>query len=254
MRKVINEGLKMTFDKVSEKKGIWQFLGAVVLGLSLICGAYTLSSTFIKQKKLERVVAVKGLAEQIVKSDRAIWDISFSSNEDKLPQIYQNIAHSQEAIKAFLIKEGFKPEDIEIIPISVIDNQGNNYASTGTLKVKRFVANSGISVKTSSVDLVTTSVQKISALVQHGVLINNSNVRFMFAQLNNIKPAMLMAATDSARAAAETFAQNSHSKLGEISLASQGLFTIESANGNAYDESSIMKKVRVVTSVSYYLV
>ncbi len=244
----------MILSKLFEQKGPWQLLAAIVLGLSLMCVGYVISSTLIKQKKLDRIVAVKGLAEQTVKSDRAIWDITFSSNSDKLTQGYEGIAHSQQLIKSFLIKEGFKAEDIEIIPISIMDNQGNNYASSGTLKVKRYVANSGISVKTSSVDLVTSTIQKISSLVQQGVLINSSNVRFMFTQLNDIKPAMLITATQAAKAAGETFAKNSDSKLGEISSANQGLFTIESANGNAYDDSSIMKKVRVVTSVSYYLV
>jgi hypothetical protein len=234
-----------------EKKGIWQFWGAIVLGLSLILSTYFVTATIIKQKKLERVVAVKGLAEQIVKSDRATWDINFTSNNDNLAQAYQGITHAQEVTRNFLMKEGFKPEDIEIIPISIIDNQGNNYAST--LKVKRYAANSGISVKTGAVDLVTSSVQKVGALVQAGVVISSSNVRFMFTQLNTIKTAMLITATDSARSAGKAFAENSHSKLGEISMANQGLFTIESANGNAYDDSSIMKKVRVVTSVSYYL-
>jgi hypothetical protein len=231
-----------------DKKGVWQFWGAIVLGLSVLLSTYYVTKTIVKQKKLERVVTVKGLAEQVVKSDRANWDINFTSSNDNLAQAYKGISHAQEVTKNFLIKQGFKPEDIEIIPISIIDNQSNNLPGG-----KRYAVNSGMSVKTGAVDLVTSSVQKIGALVQEGVVVNNSNVRFIFTQLNTIKTAMLITATESARFAAKAFVENSHTKLGEISSASQGLFTIESANGNAYDDSSIMKKVRVVTSVTYYL-
>jgi hypothetical protein len=86
---------------------------------------------------------------------------------------------------------------------------------------------------------------------------------YKFTGLNSIKPDMITEATRNARAAADRFALDSGSKVGSIRQANQGIFSILAANsggdtggndgfeGNA--DSSLMKTVRVVTSVEYYL-
>jgi len=85
------------------------------------------------------------------------------------------------------------------------------------------------------------------------VLVSSSwenRTQYLFKGLNDIKPEMIEEATKNARAAAEKFAQDSGSKLGKISTASQGLFDITNR-----DESTPEKKtVRVVTYVTYFLV
>jgi hypothetical protein len=64
---------------------------------------------------------------------------------------------------------------------------------------------------------------------------------------------MLKNATSSAREAAEAFARDSGSRLGGIKSATQGLFSITSPYADWNDASSRMKKVRVVTRVTYFL-
>ena len=60
---------------------------------------------------------------------------------------------------------------------------------------------------------------------------------------------MIEEATKNARAAAEKFAKDSDSSLGKIKTANQGTFTIGDRDSN----TPYIKKVRVVTSVTYYL-
>lgn len=75
---------------------------------------------------------------------------------------------------------------------------------------------------------------------------------------------MITEATQNARAAATRFALDARSTLGSIRQATQGVFVILPANSGgdtgesevgeaAGSESSIMKTVRVVTTVDYYL-
>jgi len=65
---------------------------------------------------------------------------------------------------------------------------------------------------------------------------------------------MLNEATQNAKAAAETFAKNSNSSIGEIKAANQGVFSVSSPDGNFEGETTnIMKKVRVVTSIEFFL-
>ena len=60
---------------------------------------------------------------------------------------------------------------------------------------------------------------------------------------------MIENATQNARQSAEQFAHDSHSKVGKILNASQGLFSIEDAAPGLED----LKRVRVVTTVVYSL-
>ena len=60
---------------------------------------------------------------------------------------------------------------------------------------------------------------------------------------------MIEEATKKAKEVAEKFAKDSNSKVGKIKSATQGLFTISDRDSNTPD----IKKVRVVTTVNYFL-
>ena len=60
---------------------------------------------------------------------------------------------------------------------------------------------------------------------------------------------MIEAATRNAREVAKKFAQDSDSRLGKIRRASQGQFSIDDRDSN----TPHIKKVRVVSTVEYYL-
>ena len=69
---------------------------------------------------------------------------------------------------------------------------------------------------------------------------------------------MIAEATQNARKAADQFAKDSSSKVGDIKSANQGLFTITAKDfsgvENDYNESeSIEKKVRVVSTITFSL-
>lgn len=65
---------------------------------------------------------------------------------------------------------------------------------------------------------------------------------------------MIAEATKSAREAAQKFAEDSGAKVGDIKNAYQGLFQIMARDeDNAMESSVIDKRVRVVTTVEYYL-
>ena len=76
-----------------------------------------------------------------------------------------------------------------------------------------------------------------------------ARTQFLFTRLNDIKPDMIEAATRNAREVATRFAQHSDSRLGKIRRASQGQFSIDDRDSN----TPHIKKVRVVSTVEYYL-
>jgi hypothetical protein len=77
----------------------------------------------------------------------------------------------------------------------------------------------------------------------------DSRTQYLFTSLNDIKPAMIEEATRKAREVAEKFAADSDSRLGKIKRASQGQFSVSDRDSN----NPHIKKIRVVTTVEYYL-
>ena len=76
-----------------------------------------------------------------------------------------------------------------------------------------------------------------------------NQTEYIFTGLNDIKPAMIQQATRVAREVALKFAQDSDSRLGKIRKASQGQFSINPRDKN----NPHIKKIRVVSTVEYYL-
>lgn len=230
-------------------------VSSCVLSLGILGAGYSVGSAISHFKDFDRYVDVKGLDEKIVKSNQASWQINFTVSSNDLKQIYTNISKSQNTVIQFLTSQGFKETEIQKQGVSIIDNLAQSYTQHSTNQ-PRYSASTGVVLVTQNVDTVSSAAQKTENLIEQGVIMNSSMVRYSYTDLNAIKLDMLSHATDSAKEAARIFAKNSHSELGSIKNASQGLFTITSADGGTggYDDgSNMMKKVRVVTSVQFFI-
>lgn len=226
-----------------------------ILGVLLfagLCGlGYQLSHSALEIKQLERTVEVKGLSEREVKADIAIWPITFSIADNDLSALYQNIQNKNASILAFLKSNGFNTDEASISAPSVVDKQAREYGDAGANSKYRYTASSTITVYSSQVDKVRDTMIKVSELGQQGIPIagDSYNTQFIYSKLNDIKPAMIEEATKSARESANKFAKDSDSTLGKIKRANQGTFSIENRDAGTQH----IKKVRVVSTVEYYL-
>jgi uncharacterized protein len=236
----------------------------LLLAIGLVLGGLVLGGQIKATRLNDRYVAVRGLAERTVKSDLAIWDLGYRDPGDDLAALYTQSEADKKAILDFLREQGIKLSEIEVGIVGVTDTQANEY-SNNNRPSRRYIIQQDITIRTARVDVVAAASQKTMQLVQKGVVLNGNSgaLCYKFTGLNSIKPDMITQATRSARAAAERFASDSGSKVGSIRQATQGIFSILAANagadtgesdyGNNADDTSIMKTVRVVTSVEYYL-
>jgi hypothetical protein len=87
-----------------------------------------------------------------------------------------------------------------------------------------------------------------SELIKEEVIVNIYN-SYEYNGLNDIKPSMIAESLENARNAADEFAKNSRSRIGKMRTASQGYFEVEDLDENTPQ----IKKIRVVTTVEYYL-
>jgi uncharacterized protein len=237
----------------------------LLLALGLIAGGWALGMQIKATRLGDRYVNVRGLAERSVKSDLAIWPIDYKEAGDDLPSLYSKTEADRKVILQFLNQQGIQSSEVELGVVSVVDTQTNECGDKRP--PHRYIVEQQITVMTSNVDQVAAAAQKTMLLMQKGIVLNgnaNQGLAYKFNGLNSIKPDMITEATRNARAAADRFALDSGSQVGSIRQASQGVFSILPANSadtesnengfyGSNAEGSLMKTVRIVTSVQYYL-
>jgi hypothetical protein len=233
-----------------------------LLMLGLILGGWILGSQIKATRLADRYVTVKGLVERNVKSDLAIWPIAFKESGANLQSVLDQSEKDKHSVLTFLKSQGFTDQEISVGDLSVTDRSADIYNNT-TKPESRFVVSQTITLTSKAVDRAGMAGSRAADLVRTGVVLSNSGVTYRFTDLNSLKPDMITEATRNARAAATRFAQDSGSEVGPIRSANQGVFSISAANaasggegdgGDVAADSSMMKKIRVVTTVDYYLV
>lgn len=219
-------------------------VGIVFLGLCLYCGLSSLANR-------EREVSVRGLAEREVTADHVIWPLVYKTTGNDLQAIYADVKNANAKIARFLKNNGIRAEEITESAPQIIDLHAERYNTNRA--AERYNVTSVITVATTQVEQARALMSRLGELLKEGIAISagdyDTRVEYEFLGLNKIKPEMIEEATRNAREAAEKFALDSGSELGKIKTASQGLFSI--TNRDQYTPH--IKKVRVVTSVNYYL-
>ena len=257
----------MNADNQTARGGI--VLVGLLLALGLIIAGWVLGAQIKATRLSDRYVTVKGLVERRVKSDLAIWPLTYKEAGDDLSSLYAKTEADKKTVLQFLADQGIQPSEIELGVVRVVDTQANEYGG-GNRAPHRYIVEQQITVRTPRVDQVAAAAQKTMQLLQKSIVLNSNPgqcVMYKFTGLNSIKPDMITEATRNARAAADRFAADSGSKVGAIRQANQGVFSIlgadqggatgepgENGGGDNFSaDSSLMKTVRIVTTVQYYL-
>jgi hypothetical protein len=229
---------------------------ALALFLGLVIGGYSIGKGFSKFRMADRYVTVKGLAEKDVQADLAVWPIRFSATGNDLAEVQGEIERNKALVTGFLIDNGLSEADFSVGRINVTDLLAQAYRQEGAMQ-SRFIINASVDARTDKVDTVAKISGRTGDLVRKGVVLSEfQGPTYIFTKLNDVKPAMIAEATANARQAAAQFAADSKSRLGKIKRANQGVFMILARDGDqvAMEHQQIDKKVRVVSTVDYYIV
>ena len=224
----------------------------VALGLAL--AGFFVARAVESAKRFERFVTVKGLSERAVGADLAIWPIRFNVAANDLKTLQDQIAASRNTVRQFLTAAGFKDDEISTSPPQINDTQTAPRGESDTNKPAplRYSAAVTMLLRSTRVDDVRKAMESSDRLVQSGVALGGNEyarAEFLFTGVNDIKPAMIEEATVNARRAAEKFAKDSNSRVGNIRRATQGPVEV-----NDRDSSSPHRKlIRIVTTVDYFL-
>lgn len=230
----------------------------VLVAMGLALAGWFIGHGFLGARTVDRFVTVKGVSERDVQADVAFWPLQFVSTDDDLGRAQYKIEKSKSAIMEFLKKRGIDSTQTELQRLEVTDILANPYRSGTT--GSRFIIRQTLMVRSDNPKLIQAASQKVGELVDAGVVLTTSGgfeegPTFLFTRLNDLKPQMIAEATANARKAAEQFALDSHSRLGGIRRANQGVFEIlprDRAPG-IMESNQVAKTVRVVATIDYFL-
>jgi hypothetical protein len=228
---------------------------ALLLALGIGLAGGLVGKGFRDARKTDRYVTVKGLAEQVVKADVAIWTLQISSGGNDLAKVQAKIDADIATITKFLTDAGIEADAIRLQRLEVQDALAQAWR-TAPVGEARFTISQTLIVRTEKVDLVANVSRRTGELVRSGVVLNDmGGPVYIFTRLNDIKPGMIAEATRKAREGAEQFAADSQSHIAGIRRATQGLFQILARDESpaVSEASQVEKKIRVVTTIEYLL-
>ncbi len=235
-------------------------LASLIIAIGLSAAGFLTGVGIGRIRQDERYVTVKGISEREAQADLAIWPLRISAASNDLAAAHGSLENSVTRIMQFLVRNKVDTSQVSRQDFRVMDAFTNQYAGAERIS-SRYVIHETILVRSSQPDLVQAASQRVAELVSAGVVLSSGEEyggggpTFVFTGLSKLKPEMIAEATARAREAAEQFARDSHSGLGGIRRANQGVFEIlprDQAQGIT-EASQIVKTVRVVSTLDYLL-
>jgi uncharacterized protein len=233
---------------------------ALLVAVGLAVAGAMAGNGLARARLADRYVSVKGISERDARADLAIWPLRIVASDNDLAQANTRLEASARTVRQFLARHQLDSTSADVQDFSVTDAYLT--AGEGQRPPARYIIREAIVVRSTKPDLVLAASQRVAELVSAGVVLSSGEEggggggpTFIFTGLNGLKPAMIAEATARAREAAEQFAHDSHSEIGGIRQAYQGVFEIlprDQAPGIS-EESQIAKTVRVVSTIDYLL-
>lgn len=235
-----------------------KILASALIATGLVLGGFFPGYYYYHAKMDANFVTVKGLAEKDVRADLAVWNLKYVVTGEKLQPAEAELQRQQKVIFDFFKKVGFSSDEIALGRLETNDLMANPYHNNNGSQT-RYILTQNIQVRSTNVELIAKALNDSAELVAQGIIFDSqsygSPVSYIFTKLNDIKPEMLEEATQNAEKAAAEFAKSSGTRVGRIRRANQGVFSIlpREQTNNAQESAQIEKKVRVVSTVEYFL-
>ena len=232
--------------------GSRSILAALLIGLGLVGAGWFAAQGMARLKTADRYVTVKGSAEKVVDADLVVWPLPHSVGGNDLADVQARLDANTATIRTFFQQAGFKPGEIVVSPPRLEDRWA--WASADNKPPERYRYSTTVILRTGDVTRALAALRDSGQLVARGVMLGTGEggmggPDFEYTRLNAIKPALIAEATSNARQSAEQFAKDSGAHIGGIRSANQGVVDISDRDQG----SPQVKKVRVVTTVEYFL-
>jgi len=235
-----------------------KILPSILIAASVAVAGWSVGEGLKSFRQADRHLTIKGLAEQDVKSDFAIWTLSFRRAAANYDEVRRQLTDDREAVVVFLLSQGFVESEIERRPLQITDLLARDYGQQDV--TFRYTGQASVTVRSANVDAVAKAANSIDPLIQQGVQMSQEgpmggSPRYLLRGFNDIKPVLLEQAVSNAAEQAQKFAADAGARLGSLKRANQGTIQILDDDGSDGFTSgqTIGKRLRVVSTFVYSL-
>lgn len=234
----------------------------VVLGLLIALGAiistYILSNAIVSYQKMNtQTLTVTGSASQEIKSDLAVWNLTYEVRSKDLKEGYAKVNADKKQITDFLNANGVAAEAYKFTPISsypVYKRMPNGYDSN---EIDGYRLSQNLEVTLNDVDKLTKLSENTSQLVNKNIEVSSNRVDYYVSNLDELKIKMLAQATKDAKERAKSMVESTGGHIGIMNEARMGVFQIVAKNSTdvsdygIYNTSAKDKKINAVVNATF---
>jgi hypothetical protein len=226
---------------------------AVLIGVSLVFASLVFGIFFYNARSSVNTINVVGMATKRFDSDIVKWRITIGRNTGlgDVTKGYSLIQNDLQFLKKLLSEKGLSETEISIQPINTM----SNYSREG--EVSGYNIQQSIFVITSNMSAVEEIALNPAALIEKGIILQNSDLEYFYSKLSDIKMELLAEATKDAQKRAEGIANNSNVHLGNVTNLRVGVFQItepfstEVSDYGMYNTRTKQKDITVTVRASF---
>ncbi len=232
---------------------------SVILGICLIVGVIIGSYAAYQVKAAEDTLAVTGSAKQTVTSDLVKWNASFSRTvyATELNNGYAQMKKDEDIVSKFLNDNGITSAELTISPVSM--QKEYNYDKSGNPGPDQYTLMQNVMIQSSDISKIGTLSKSIQPIIDQGVIFSASAPEYYYTKLPDMRVSLLPEAMKDAQKRAESIAESTGKKVGDLKSASMGVVQVLQPNstdisdyGN-YDTSTVNKDVMITVKASFSL-
>lgn len=195
---------------------------ARILGLCFIIGLAVIGMFVVKSKQQQKSLRIVGYANKQFVSDLVKWNLTVQKTADVngLNSAYKSLSSDVIAYKNYLISSGIAEEQISIQPINsypMYDNYG---------KITSYNLNQNMFIISEQIERVETLALNPDFFAEKGLLLQMSNLAYLYTKLPELKKELLSEATKDALQRAKEISSSAKVKLGKMREAKAGVFQI----------------------------
>jgi hypothetical protein len=227
---------------------------AAILASSLGIGLAKVGSGFAS--RTSNGITVTGSAKTSATADNAVWTLNVSLTRPTVAAAVTKVGADVAEVQKYLTAGGVAAEEITLGSVSTYANEeysnGNN-----TGRILNYRANRDVVVRSKDVQMIARLSQAIGTLLQSGVSVNNYGPQYYISTLPSLRPQLLEEAMRDAKVRAVAITKAVGGKVGSVQSVRAGVFQVTTpdstmtADGGAYDTSSIEKTVTSTVSVTF---
>ncbi len=227
-------------------------IGATIISIGIASAGFFINGGLKLMNSRPGSVSVKGVVEMPVEADRVSWTIKYTAFGKTLDEALSSYDKSNTLVKNLLEKKGFSGEYRPHL-IESYNERGQGGNEQGRYKIT-----GGYILSTNKIKLFEDTYIEVVNLAKEGVAFVESYDRpeYHFTKFLEKRPEIFSLAVKNAQEMAEKFAKDADVKLGPVTHANQGNFSILAATGGGSYEAKYSKKkvIRVVSHFTYSII